>query len=98
MKTLLAILAFCVLFGMLLQVGPVLADGPDHRPDAGEQTATAEAGGGASRHPARPTQIHATATVQPYPIGTPDPYPMPEQSGGFIEWLRRLFGGEWRVE
>jgi hypothetical protein len=95
MKTIFAILALIVLLGLLFQIGPVQAQGPDHRPDAGEQTATAEAGGGAPRHPARPTQVQATATVQPYPIETPDPYPMPENSGGFFEWLRRLL---WKVE
>lgn len=110
MKTIFAILAFCVVVFLLLQVGPVLADGPDHRPDAGEQTATwtvvprptststpSEQPG----HPARPHRATATATeiVYPYPpVETEAPYPMPEQSGGFIEWLRRLFGGEWRVE
>lgn len=98
MKTIFSILAVCMLFVLLLQVGPSLAQGPDHRPEPWELTATAEAGGSAPHQPVRPTRVQPTATVQPYPIETPDPYPMPEQSGGFVEWLRRLFEGEWRVE
>lgn len=95
MKTLIVILGVCVLLGMLLQVGPSLAQGPDHRPEAWEQTATAAAGGGETQEPARPPRATATATMQPYPMETPDPYPMAEKSGGLFEWLRRLL---WKVE
>lgn len=95
MKTLTAFLAMGVLFVLLLQVAPVLADDgpPDHRPEVWELTATAVAGG----EPARPPRATATATatVQPYPIETPDPYPGSEAEGGFLEWLRRLL---WKVE
>ena len=93
MKTLFALLAIVV----LLQVVPALADGPDHRPEAWELTATAEAGGGETQEATRPPRATATATVMPYPMETPDPYPMPmvEKPVWLIEWLRRLW---WRVE
>jgi len=80
---------------LLVQVIPAMADGPDHRPDAWEQTATAEAGGGKTREPERTPRPTATATVEPYPIETPDPYPMPEATPGFFEWLRSLL---WTME
>lgn len=79
---------------LLLQVIPATADGPDHRPETWELTATADAG---VHHPARPSQPQPTATAipQPYPIETPDPYPMPDAATGFIEWLRNLI---WKAE
>lgn len=36
-----------------------------------------------------------TAMGMAYPMETPDPYPMPENSVWLIEWLRGLW---WRVE
>lgn len=82
---------------LLLQVIPAMADGPDHRPDAWEQTATAEAARMQIRQPERTAAPRATATAipQPYPIETPDPYPIQDAAPGFFEWLRNLL---WKVE
>jgi hypothetical protein len=33
--------------------------------------------------------------MQPYPMETPNPYPMAEKSVWLFEWLRRLW---WKVE
>jgi hypothetical protein len=94
MKPLFALVAIV----MLLLTVPALAQGPDHRPDAWEQTATAAAGGGETQEAAQPPRATVTATRQPYPGPTeavPYPYPEPEETVSFFDWLRGLL---WKVE
>jgi len=97
MKKITKCLFVLLAIALLVQVIPAMADGPDHRPDTWEIRATAEAAKREIRQPERSAAPRATATAitQPYPIETPAPYPMPEQSNNIFEWLRKLL---WKVE